>query len=197
RCCPMLLGPSLRIAAQRIVAAVIAAHAQVLEDPDQRQLLAGRLGRITFQQFVERTCPSTQLRSWLDLALVLERSLARPQHLTDRVPGHPETPCDLLDLLALNEVLTSNPCNRFHDQHSPTTRFESKRERIRPTCRGSILDADPPAQGVNIARRITRPTPGGVVNSHTPSASFRWGARGPHDPALDASHSYPRECAQD
>src|SRR5262249_10752340 len=118
-------------------------------------LLAGRLGRITFQQFVERACPSTQLRSWLDLALVLERGLAGPQHLTDRVPGHPETPCDLLDRLALDEVLTSNPCNRLHDQHPPTTRFESKRERIRSTCRGSILDADPPVQGVNIARRIT------------------------------------------
>src|SRR5262249_7358392 len=38
---------------------------------------------------------------------------------------------------------------------------------------------------------------GSVVNSHAPSASFRRGARGPHDPALDASHSYARERAHD
>jgi hypothetical protein len=28
-------------------------------------------------------------------------------------------------------------------------------QRIRPTFRGSILDADPPTQGVKIARRMT------------------------------------------
>jgi len=35
----MQLGPSPGVAAQRIVAAVIAAPAELLEDPDQRQLL--------------------------------------------------------------------------------------------------------------------------------------------------------------
>src|SRR5262245_52901888 len=37
----------------------------------------------------------------------------------------------------------------------PTARFESQRAAHRPTFRGSILDADPPAQGVKIARRNT------------------------------------------
>ncbi len=41
-----------------------------------------------------------------------------------------------------------NPRNRLHDQHPLTTRFESKRESLqRLHFRGSILDADPPAQG--------------------------------------------------
>ena len=43
---PMLLGPSPGVAAQRIIAALVTAPAQVLEDPDQCQLLTGRLGRI-------------------------------------------------------------------------------------------------------------------------------------------------------
>jgi hypothetical protein len=34
RCLPMLLGPSPGVAAQRIVATVIAAPAELLEDPD-------------------------------------------------------------------------------------------------------------------------------------------------------------------
>src|SRR6266481_2421974 len=105
-------------------------------------MLASRLGRIAFQQFVERSCPSTQLGSWLDVALVLERGLPRPQHLADRVPGHPEVPCDLLDRLALDEVLTPNPRNRLHDQHPPTTPFRIKAGSLhRPHFRGSILDA--------------------------------------------------------
>jgi hypothetical protein len=37
---------------------------------------------------------------------------------------------------------------------SLTTSNQSE-QRNRPTVRGSILDADPPAQGVKIARRIT------------------------------------------
>src|SRR5262245_38207687 len=41
----------------------------------------------------------------------------------------------------------------------PTARFESQRAAHRPTFRGSILDADPPAQGVKIARRNTYISP--------------------------------------
>ena len=150
----MLLGPSPGVAAQRIVATVIAAPAELLEDPDQRQLLASRLGCIAFQQFVEFSRPSSQLRSRLDRPLVLERRLSRPQYPPNRIPGHPEVPRDLLDRLAFDEVLPPNPCNRLHDQHSLTTRFESKREACNgytsggqfwtpiPRLRGSILHAE-------------------------------------------------------
>jgi len=142
---PMLLGPSPGVAAQRIVAAVIAAPAELLEDPDQRQLLASRLGRVAFQQFVELSRPSSQLRPRLDGALVFERRLPGSQHLADRVPGHPEVPRNLPDRLALDEVLAPNPRNRLHDQHPPTTPLRIKAGSLhRPHFRGSILDADPP-----------------------------------------------------
>src|SRR6266852_2633108 len=38
----------------------------------------------------------------------------------------------------------------------PPPAWNQSEQRIRPTCRGSILDADPPAQGVKIARRMTQ-----------------------------------------
>jgi hypothetical protein len=37
----------------------------------------------------------------------------------------------------------------------PPLAWNQSEQRIRPILRGSILDADPPAQGVKIARRIT------------------------------------------
>jgi hypothetical protein len=44
----------------------------------------------------------------------------------------------------------------IHCQHSPSLLASNQSEqRIRPTFRGSILDADPPTQGVKIARRMT------------------------------------------
>src|SRR5215216_4506891 len=56
-------------------------------------------------------------------------------------------------------MLASNPTNRLHCQHSPTTCFESKQAAHQAHWRGSILDADPPAQGVKIARRMTEANP--------------------------------------
>src|SRR5271157_57965 len=128
-CCrrlPVLLGPSSGIAAHGIVAAVIAAPAQFLENPDQRQLLAGSLGRVPCQQFVEIRRPPPQLRPGLDRALVLECGLARAKHLADRIPGHLQVPRDLPDRLALDEMLAPNPANRLHRQHASPARFESE-----------------------------------------------------------------------
>ena len=116
---PALLAPSPGVAPHGIVAAVVAAPAQFLEDADQRQLLAGGLGRVPCQQFVEFCRPPPQLRPRLDVPLVLERCLPRPQHLADRVPGHLQVPGDLLDRLALEEMLAPNPANRLHCQHPP------------------------------------------------------------------------------
>src|SRR5206468_4660429 len=87
---------------------------------------------------------------------VFEGCLARPQHLADRVPRNLEVPRNLPDRLAFDEVLAPYPRNRFHDQHPLTTRFRIKAgSLLRPHFRGSFLDADPPAQGVKIARRLT------------------------------------------
>ena len=70
-----LLGPSPGVAPHGIVATVVTAPASVLEDADQRQLLAERLGRIAFQRFIEFSRPPPQLRPRLDVTLVLERCL--------------------------------------------------------------------------------------------------------------------------
>ena len=67
-----LLAPPPGVTPHGIVAAVIAAPAQLFEDPDQRQLLTSGLGRIRRQQSVEFCCPSSQLRPRLDNTLVLE-----------------------------------------------------------------------------------------------------------------------------
>jgi hypothetical protein len=45
---------------------------QFLKDPDQRQLLAGRLARIACQQLVEVGCPSAQFRPRLNIPPVLK-----------------------------------------------------------------------------------------------------------------------------
>src|SRR5271166_1650731 len=52
-------------------------------------------------------------------------------------------------------MLAPNPPNRLHCQHSPPPASNQSEQRIRPNGRGSILDADNPAQGVKIARRNT------------------------------------------
>ena len=148
------LGPATGIAPHRIVATVIAAPAQFLEDPDQRQLLACSLRRIARQQLVDLCCPSSEFRSRLDLTLVFEGRLARPQNLADCIPGYPQVPGNLLDRQPLRKCSSRiRPIVSTVSIPPPLALTESRR--IRPTCRGSILDANPPAQGVKIARRIT------------------------------------------
>src|SRR5438477_9465438 len=122
----------------------------------QRQLLAEGLGRIAFQQVIELGRPPPQLRPRLNVTLVLERCLPRPQYLADRVPGHLQIPGNLPDRLALDKVLAPNPAKSSPlSAFPPTTCSNQSKQRIRPDCRGSILDADTPHQGVKIARRIT------------------------------------------
>ena len=57
-----------------------------------------------------------------------------------------QVPRDLFDRLALEKMLTPNPPNRLHRQHSPPPASNQSKQRIRPIRRGSILDADPPAR---------------------------------------------------
>ena len=69
---PALFGPSPGVAPHGIVAAVVTTAPQFLEDPDQRQLFTGSLGRVARQQCVEFCCPASELRSGLDIPLVFE-----------------------------------------------------------------------------------------------------------------------------
>src|SRR5690606_34636966 len=114
---PALLAPAPGVTPHGIVAAVIAASAQLFEDPDQRQLFARGFGCVRRQQFIEFRRPSSKLGPRLHLTLILERSLSGSQHLPDRVPRHLQVTGDLLDRLALDEVLAPYPRNRLHDQH--------------------------------------------------------------------------------
>ena len=50
------------------------------------------------------------------------------------------------------------PRNRLHNQHPPPPASKKREACMGHTHGGSILDADPPAQGVKIARRITPQT---------------------------------------
>ena len=56
--------------------AVVTATAQLLEDPDQRQLFRERTGRVRPRQLVELNCPATSLQSRLHRPFVLERGLS-------------------------------------------------------------------------------------------------------------------------
>ena len=114
---PALLAPAPGVTPHGIVAAVVAAAAQLFEDPDQRQLLASGFGRVRRQQFIELRRPTPEFGPRLDRTLILERGLSRPQHLPDRVPRHLQVTGDLLDRLALDEVFAPYPRNRLHDQH--------------------------------------------------------------------------------
>src|SRR3974390_3074166 len=180
RCRSPLFGPRPRIAADRVVAPVISAPAQLFEDPDQRQLFTGRLNRIACQQRAKLARPPAQLWSRLHLPLILKGRLARPQHPADRIPGPPKVPGDLLDRLALDKVLAPNPRNRLHDTHPPPPASLKSRQRNSPTYGGSILDADPPAQGVKIARRNTGKMSGGTRAILLRVLSKRWRALREH-----------------
>jgi hypothetical protein len=88
-----------------------------------------------------------QLGSWLDVTLVLERGLPRPQHLADRVPGHPRSRAISLIVLPLTK------CSRRIRATVSTTNIprppapNQSGKRIRPTCRGQFWTPIPRLRG--------------------------------------------------
>ena len=113
---PALVGPPPGVAPNGVVAAPVRS-AQLLENADQRQLLAGRLGRVRFQQFTERRRPLPELRSRLNGALIRKRGLPRPDDFPDDLPRQPQLSTDRLDRLAVRKIRSANLRNRFHNQH--------------------------------------------------------------------------------
>ena len=149
------LRPASRITADGVIAAFVAEPPQLLENPDQRQPLARRRFGVRRQQPIKFLFPSAQLRARLHLALIGKRRLLRPQNLPNRVAGQPQVAGDLLDRLALDKMLAPYPTDRLHNQHPPPPASRQSRQPNKPKIGGSILDADPPPQGVTFPRRIT------------------------------------------
>ena len=149
------LCPASRITADGVIAAVVSERPQLLENPDQGQSLSRRRFDVRRQQPIELLLPSSEFRARLHLTLIRKRRLVRSQDLTNRVAGQPQVACDLLDRLAVNEVLTPYPTDRLHNQHPPPPASCQSRQTNKSKIGGSILDADPLPQGVTFPRRIT------------------------------------------
>jgi hypothetical protein len=127
RCGRPIALPSPCIAAHSIVATFIAATAQVLENPDQRQPFASRLRLVRRQQLVKTFLPRPDPRQRLVPTLIAELSRLRTQNLPDNLPRHPKLTADRLDRLALDKIRPPNPRDRLHNQH-PNKGPRSSRE---------------------------------------------------------------------
>lgn len=97
-----LLRPHPRIAPNRVVTAIVAQIAQVLEYPDQRQPFTLRLGLIGQQHAVGMVPPGTEL--WLRLTgpLVFELRHFTAQNLPHNFPRHAQLTEDRLDRFTLH-----------------------------------------------------------------------------------------------
>src|SRR5260370_27797786 len=105
-------APSLCIAPDRIIAALVAEPAQLLEDPNQRQPLTRRFVLLRQQQPIKLIAPWINPRQWLPAALVAKLGRLRPDHLAHDLPRHPKLAADRLDRLLLNEKRATDLCDR-------------------------------------------------------------------------------------
>src|SRR6516164_1787600 len=112
-----ILGPSSGVAANRIVAAIVAAIPQLLEHPDQRQTFTRRLRVIGQQQLIERVAPSANLGERLIFSVVAKLRRARADHLPHDLPRYTKIPTDRFYCLPLYEKRPTNLRNCLHDQH--------------------------------------------------------------------------------
>ena len=117
---PRRLRPTGRIAAHRVIAAAIAAVAQLLVDPDQRQPFPLRPPGILGQHRVQLRPPGIDLRPGLCRAVIGELGRARSDDLAHRVARQPQLAANLLDRLAFDEMRTPDLRDRLHNQHPLT-----------------------------------------------------------------------------
>jgi hypothetical protein len=146
----MLFAPVPRVAPHGVVVALISLATQLLEDPDQRQALAPALCRVGGQQVVEIGAPSAKL--WPQLVRTLIGKRRAPDRKTLRTLLR-----DRFGLRAISRiVLPLTKCSHrirpivstTNIPHHPLLSPKAGRHQRDP--QGSILDADPPAQGVKI-----------------------------------------------
>lgn len=114
------LRPTGRISAHGVIAAVIAAAAQLLVDPDQRQAFAFRSPGIVGQHLVQLGTPGIDLRTGLPRAVIGELGRPRSDDLAHRVPRQTQLAADLLDRFAFDEMRSSDLRDRLHNQHPLT-----------------------------------------------------------------------------
>jgi len=100
-----------------IIAAIIAAVAQLFVDPDQRQAFTLRPPGILGQHLVQHRPPGIDLRTGPRRAVICEPGRARPDDLAHRVPRQPQLAADLLDRLGVDEMRPPDPRDRLRDQH--------------------------------------------------------------------------------
>ena len=126
---------------------------QLFEEPNQSQTFACRIAGVRRKHPVKLSFPTTQLGTRLNLPLIRKRCLTRAKNLAHRVARYLQGAGDLLDRLPFDQMFAPYPADRLHNQHPPPPASNQSRQPSRPVSRGSILDADPPPQGVKVARR--------------------------------------------
>ena len=111
--------PGPGIAANRVIAALVARRHKVLMDLQQGQAVPALLLLVGLQLTLELFHPRPKLRHRLDLARVAVRGRIAPHHLAYRVLGNPQIPGELLDRNALHQMIPTDLRDRFHNQHLP------------------------------------------------------------------------------
>src|SRR6516162_3859402 len=115
----VLPAPGPCVTAHGVVATLVAQRPQFFEQPDQGQTLSRRGLGIRRQHPIEIGLPPSQPGPRLDLPLVRKRCLPRAQDLADRIARDLQVTGDLLDRLALDQMLAPYPADRLHNQHPP------------------------------------------------------------------------------
>lgn len=139
--------PALRVTPDRVVAALVALPAQVVEDPRQPEAVPLRALLVGLQHRLEPRDEGAELRQRRLGPLVLEPGLPGAQDLAHRVPADPPLPADLLDALAVHKVVPPDLRHRLQRNH-PRSRPDLPPRRSKPLHNrreGPILDADHPA----------------------------------------------------
>ena len=113
--------PRPGVAADRVIAALVAQLAKVLMDLQQGQTVPALLLLVGLQLALKLLHPRPKLRHRLNLALVAVRGRIAPNHLAYRVLGNPQIPGEPLDRNALHQMIPTDPRNRLHNQHLPLT----------------------------------------------------------------------------
>lgn len=117
---PRRLRPSGRIPPDSIIAAAIAAIAELLVNPDDGQTVPLWPPGILGQHLIQIGTPGIDLRAGLRCAVIGELRLARADDLAHRIPGQTQLPANPLDRLAVDEMQTPDLRYRLQNQHPPT-----------------------------------------------------------------------------